>query len=215
MKKWEAKKEPLYRPSHKEPEIVDVPEMIYAAVSGRGDPNTSEEFARGLEALYGISYALKMMPKSGVTPPGYVEYTVAPLEGFWDMATDRAFDITRKDELAWTLVIRQPEFVTGDLFETAREKVAAKKGSDNPKLAEAELRHLTEGTCCQLLHIGPFDDEAASFERMDRFIEGAGYRRTEHAHHEIYLSDFRRVAPEKLRTILRYQITKDQGRTRS
>ena len=208
MTKWEAKKEPLYRPSDKVPVIVEVPEMVYAAVTGRGDPNTSEEFARGLEALYGISYAIKMMPKSGVTPPGYLEYTVPPLEGLWDMATGRDFDITRKDELAWTLLIRQPEFVTPELFEMARDKVVVKKGSGNPKIAEAVLLRLTEGTCCQLLHIGPFDDEKASFERMDRFIGDTGYRRAEHAHHEIYLSDFRRVAPEKLRTILRYQVEK-------
>ena len=208
MKKWEAKKEPLYRPSDREPVIVDVPEMIYAAVSGRGDPNTSEDFARGVEALYGISYGVKMMPKSGVTPPGYFEYAVPPLEGLWDMATDRGFDITRKDELKWTILIRQPEFVTPELFETAKETVVAKKGKGNPKMAELELKRLTEGTCCQLLHIGPFDRESASFGRMDRFIEEAGYRRAEHAHHEIYLSDFRKVAPEKLRTILRYKVEK-------
>lgn len=144
MTKWEAKKEPLYRPSDKVPVIVEVPEMVYAAVTGRGDPNTSEEFARGLEALYGISYAIKMMPKSGVTPPGYLEYSVPPLEGLWDMATGRDFDITRKDELAWTLLIRQPEFVTPELFEMARDKVVVKKGSGNPKIAEAVLLRLTD-----------------------------------------------------------------------
>ena len=207
--KWDLKKDALYRPSAGVPQIVEIPEYRCAAVSGTGNPNTSEEYAQSLEALYGLSYAVKMMPKKGVVPAGYFEYAVPPLEGFWDMATEKDFDASRKDELAWTMLIRQPSFVDADLFERARLQASEKKGrGGNPKFADLRFESLTEGLCCQILHVGPFDDEPASFSLMADFLAAEGYERTAKSHHEIYLSDYRKTAPEKLRTILRAGIRK-------
>ena len=204
--KWEIKKDALYRPSADVPQIVDVPEIPYAVVSGSGDPNESEDFAQAVEALYGVSYAIKMMPKKGIVPEGYFEYTVPPLSGLWDMEPGREFDPSRKSELRWTLLIRQPSFVDENLFERARSMAAEKKGGD--AVRKLRFESMREGLCCQFLHVGPFDEEPASFAKMADFLAAEGYERSERSHHEIYLSDFRKTAPEKLKTILRVRIRK-------
>lgn len=204
--KWEAKKEPLYKPSSKLPQIVNVPSMLFAAVSGSSDPNTSREFAQAIESLYSVSYAIKMMPRKGTVPEGYYEYTVPPLEGFWDLENTEAFDPKHKENLAWTIMIRQPIFVDDELFETAKDS-AQKKKPENGTVSQLSLKTVIEGLCCQFLHVGPFDDEPVSFSRMEDFITREGYSRPEHSHHEIYLSDFRKTAPEKLKKILRFRIT--------
>lgn len=209
VKKWEAKKEALYKPSSKTPQIVDVPAMKFATISGAGNPNTSEDFAQAIQALYGLSYTIKMMPKKGIVPKGYFEYTVPPLEGLWDVTNMKGFDASQKDNLSWTIMIRQPSFVDDNLFEQAKTMAKGKKGdTDGSAFSKLRFETITDGLCCQFLHIGPFDDEAASFERMEEFITKEGYKKAAHFHREIYLSDFRKSAPEKMRTILRFRIQK-------
>jgi len=194
----------LYLPSAKQPEILTVPPMRYAMIDGEGDPNTSEEFQDAVGALYSVSYGIKMLPKKGVVPEGYFEYKVNALEGLWDMPEGVDFDPADKSRLVWTLMIMQPPFVTPELFEEIR---AAQR--DRKKLAALDsvrFETLDEGLCAQVMHIGPFDAEPATFEKLHAFIEKEGYTRTEMGHHEIYMSDFRKAAPEKLNTVLRVRI---------
>jgi hypothetical protein len=194
----------LYLPSAKQPQILTVPPLRYAMIDGAGDPNTSEEFQDAVGALYSVSYGIKMLPKKGAAPQGYFEYKVNALEGLWDMPEGVDFDPSDKSRLVWTLMIMQPPFVTPALFEEVRTAQRVKK-----KLAALDnvrFEQLDEGLCAQALHIGPFDAEPLTFERLHTFIEESGYTRTEMGHHEIYMSDFRKAAPEKLKTVLRVRV---------
>jgi hypothetical protein len=194
----------LYLPSAKQPQILTVPPLRYAMIDGAGDPNTSEEFQDAVGALYSVSYGIKMLPKKGAAPQGYFEYKVNALEGLWDMPEGVDFDPSDKSRLVWTLMIMQPPFVTPALFEEVRTAQRVKK-----KLAALDnvrFEQLDEGLCAQALHIGPFDAEPLTFERLHTFIEENGYARTEMGHHEIYMSDFRKAAPEKLKTVLRVRV---------
>jgi hypothetical protein len=193
----------LYFP--KRPEIIEIPPLRYAMIDGQGDPNTSEAFQDAVGALYAVSYGIKMLPKKGIVPEGYFEYKVNALEGLWDMRESTDFDGANKDAFVWTLMIQQPPFVTQALFDDIREAQLKKKG--NEALTRVRLETLNEGLCCQALHIGSFDDEPATFDAMHAFIEAQGYRRPSKKHHEIYMSDFRRVAPEKCKTVLRFGVT--------
>ena len=208
--KFDFKKEykELYQPKTK-PSIVDVPEMLFIAVDGEGDPNTSPEYQRAVQTLYGLSYAIKMSPRNGYTIEGFFDYVVPPLEGLWwggdiDLET---MTITDKSKFSWRMMIRQPEFVTEEVFAWAKETLAKKKPELDPSIAK--LWRFTEGLCVQVLHIGPYDEEPETVRRMDAWAEGQGYKidisSTRH-HHEIYLSDPRRTAPEKLKTVLRHPI---------
>jgi len=196
----------LYQPKVA-PSIIDVPEMTFIMVDGAGDPNTSTEYAAALEVLYGLSYAIKMGNKA------ILEYTVAPLEGFWNV-DDEFFSgggaaIADKSAFVWTAVIRQPDFVTAEVFEVAKATLAKKK--PNLDLPKARLEKLTEGLCVQALHVGSYDDEPATIAAMEQFALNAGYEidiKGARRHHEIYLSDPRRVAPEKLKTIIRHPMRK-------
>lgn len=198
----------LYQPKTK-PSIVDVPEMLFIAVDGSGDPNTSPEYQRAVETLYGLSYAIKMSPKSGHAIEGFFDYVVPPLEGLWwggdiDLET---MTITDKSKFSWRMMIRQPEFVTEEVFAWAQETLAKKKPELDPSIAK--LWRFGEGLCVQVLHIGPYDEEPETVRQMDAWAKEQGYRidilSTRH-HHEIYLSDPRRTAPEKLKTVLRHPI---------
>lgn len=198
----------LYQPKTK-PSIVDVPEMLFIAVDGYGDPNTSPEYQRAVETLYGLSYAIKMSPKSGHAIEGFFDYVVPPLEGLWwggdiDLET---MTITDKSKFSWRMMIRQPEFVTEEVFAWAQETLAKKKPELDPSIAK--LWRFGEGLCVQVLHIGPYDEEPETVRQMDAWAKEQGYRidisSTRH-HHEIYLSDPRRTAPEKLKTVLRHPI---------
>jgi hypothetical protein len=194
----------LFLPSAKQPQILTVPPLRYAMIDGAGDPNTSEEFQDAVGALYSVSYGIKMLPKKGAVPEGYFEYKVNALEGLWNMPEGVDFDPSDKSRLVWTLMIMQPPFVTPALFEEVRTAQRDKK-----KLAALDnVRYetLDEGLCAQALHIGPFDAEPLTFERLHTFIEENGYARTEMGHHEIYMSDFRKAAPEKLKTVLRVRV---------
>jgi len=187
------------------PCLVKLPPLPYLMIEGTGDPNGSEEFQQALEALFGLSYGVKMSPKKDRAPDGYYPYVVAPLEGHWSLPEDTHADAPLdKSRLIWTLMIRQPEFLKQDFLKLLQEELFEKK--KNPSLKKVYLKTLGEGDCCQFLHLGPFDEEPASFKRMEAWVEEQGLSRKEKSHKEIYLSDFRRTAPEKLKTLLRFPV---------
>lgn len=197
----------LYMPNRL-PEIVKVPRMPFFMVSGSGNPN-GEEFARAVEALYSLSYAVRMSYKSDDVPIGYYEYTVFPLEGVWDLL-DRTKPATDKNNLKYTIMIRQPDFLTEKWFMRFLEQTKKKK--PNPFLEKVRFEHVEEGMCCQMMHIGSFDDEPISFARMEAYCEENGYIRTSKIHREIYLADPRKTEPEKLKTVLRFHILNADSR---
>ncbi|MEH7083873.1 GyrI-like domain-containing protein [Neobacillus drentensis] len=186
------------------PVIIDVPKMPFIMISGTGDPN-GEEFAVATEALYSLSYAVKMSYKSNEVPDGYYEYTVFPLEGVWDLI-DKSKPVQDKSNYKYTIMIRQPDFLTQNLFAKFVEQTKKKK--PNPYLEKAIFGELTDGLSCQIMHIGPFDNEPESFAKMEFFCEGNGYIRTSKIHREIYLSDPRRTDVQKLKTVLRFPVRK-------
>jgi len=196
----------LYQPKTT-PSIIDVPEMTFIAIDGVGDPNTSGDYAAAIESLYGLSWTIKMSNRSTL------EYVVAPLEGFWK--NSGAFKsggaaIMDKSKFEWTMLIRQPDFVTPDVFEAAKAAVLMKK--PNLDTSKARLIKLTEGLCVQVMHIGPYDDEPATIAGMERYAAENGYAidiNDERRHHEIYLSDPRKVAPERMKTVIRYPVRKE------
>lgn len=209
MEKFDFKKEykDLYMPKT-EPSIVTVPEMKFIAVRGSGDPNTSAEYKQAMEILYGLSFTIKMSKMSGSQPDGYFEYVVPPLEGFWSV-NDGIFDglnITDKSKFHWISVIRQPDFVTESVFEQARAEAEKKKKTD---MSKAEFITVSEGLCVQSMHIGSYDSEPSTILKMREFAEKNGYSEDlsdTRLHHEIYLSDPRRCAPERLKTVIRHPI---------
>lgn len=209
MEKFDFKKEykDLYMPKT-EPSIVTVPEMKFIAVRGSGDPNTSAEYKQAMEILYGLSFTIKMSKMSGSQPDGYFEYVVPPLEGFWSV-NDGIFDglnITDKSKFHWISVIRQPDFVTESVFEQARAEAEKKKKTD---MSKAEFITVSEGLCVQSMHIGSYDSEPTTILKMREFAEKNGYSEDlsdTRLHHEIYLSDPRRCAPERLKTVIRHPI---------
>ena len=198
----------LYQPKTT-PAIIDVPEMTFFAVDGRGNPNEPEgEYGKAVGLLYALSYTIKMSDKGKTPLPGFVPFRVAPLEGFWQMAGGvPGVDYGNKDKFEWTSVIRQPDFVDESVFAWACEQVRKKKGMDT---ARARLLRLREGLCVQMMHIGPYDAEPASVAQMDAFLAEHGYRNDlgVRRHHEIYLGDPSRTAPERLKTVLRHPIIK-------
>lgn len=203
---WKKQAKDLYLPS-KKPHLISIPKFKFITIKGQGDPNTSEEFSEAIGALYSLSYTIKMLPKKGIVPEGYFDYVVFPLEGVWDLPEGtKGFDKMNKSELIYTIMIRQPDFVTEELFKDVYEIVKKKK--DNPRLDEVSFASIEDGMCVQMLHVGKFDDEAESFALMDEFCIENGLRRTEMSHREIYISDFRRAKPENLKTVLRYKVEK-------
>jgi len=186
------------------PEIINVPRMPFFMVDGSGDPN-GEEFALATEALYTMSYAVRMSYKSADVPAGYYEYTVFPLEGVWDLL-DYSKSPTDKSNFKYTIMIRQPDFVTAELYERFLEQSKRKKA--NPYLEGVRFGHVEEGLCCQMMHVGSFDDEPESFARMEAFVTEQGYVRSSKIHREIYLSDPRKTESSKLKTVLRFPAAK-------
>lgn len=197
----------LYLP--KTPAIADIPEMVFFAVNGAGDPNTAPAYQEAIELLYGLSFTVKMSRMSGETPVGYFDYVVPPLEGLW-WTEEPGFDgraPVDKSDFRWTALIRQPDFVTEEVFAWAKERLSRKK----PKidLGRACLLRWREGLCAHVVHMGPYDDEPATIDRLEAFAAAAGYRPDHSAarrHHEIYLSDPRRTAPQRLRTVVRMPV---------
>lgn len=200
---WKKAEKTIYAPNTK-PSIVDVPTSSFILIKGFGNPN-SEAFQKRVEALYSLSYAMRMSPKKGIAIPGYYEYTVYPLEGFWDLTEKGRTSATLwKDELLYTLMIKQPPFVTREVFEQFKRMV--KENKKNLLIEEVNFLEITEGLSVQMLHIGSYDDENKSFKLMQDFIKEHNYEIKTLVHKEIYLSDPRKTEPQKLRTILRYHI---------
>nr|WP_254917441.1 MULTISPECIES: GyrI-like domain-containing protein [Fibrobacter] len=191
------------------PEIVTVPKMNYIAVRGKGNPNEEEgEYKKSIELLYGIAYTIKMSKKGDHKIEGYFDYVVPPLEGFWWQENVDGIDYSHKENFQWISVIRLPDFVTKADFEWATEEATRKKKMDFSKV---EFLTLEEGLCVQCMHSGSYDDEPATVAAMDKFIADNGYENDisdTRRHHEIYLSDARKAAPEKLKTVIRHPIKK-------
>jgi len=192
----------LYLPSAREAAIVDVPAMNFLMIDGAGDPNGSKTFQDAVEALFAVSYTLKFTVKKG---PSGIDYAVMPLEGLWWMEGPGEFDPSRKDLWKWTAMIAQPGPVTRALFEAAAAQVKSKK--EAPALPHVRFESFAEGRAAQMLHIGPFDAEGPTIEKVHRFAAENGFR-LRGKHHEIYLSDFRRTAPAKLKTVVRHPVEK-------
>jgi len=206
MSKFEWRKEfkELYLPKQ-QPTKIDVPEMKFFTITGSGNPSEAP-FKEHVETLYGLSYAIRMMPKKGITPEGYFEYTVFPLEGHWDLDEEgRKLDYLDKNHLVYKLMIRQPDFVTEELFEYALKTVKDKNKTAN--LDNVKFETITEGLCVQAMHIGSYDDEPKTFELMEQYCVENNLNRAEKTHREIYISDARKTPPEKLKTVLRFKVT--------
>ena len=197
----------FYMPQ-KKPSIVEVPPMNYIAVRGKGDPNKEDgEYKQSITLLYGVAYTLKMSKKTDHQIEGYFDYVVPPLEGFWWQENIKGMDYNKKDQLQWISVIRLPDFITKEDVEWAKESATKKKKMDFSKV---EFFHYEEGLCVQCMHIGSYDDEVATVSLMHEFIKDEYVLdiNDQRRHHEIYLSDARRVAEEKRKTVVRHPIKK-------
>lgn len=196
----------FYMPKNK-PEIVNVPKANYIAVRGKGDPNEEDgAYKQAVSVLYSVAYTLKMSYKTDYKIQGFFEYVVPPLEGFWWQDGVKGFDNKNKSALNWISVIRLPEFIKEEDFKWAGETASKKKKLD---CSSAEFLIIDEGLCVQIMHIGPFDDEDASVALMDAYIAEKGYENDfsdSRLHHEIYMSDVRKVALEKWKTVIRHPI---------
>ena len=199
----------LYQPKT-EPAIVDVPDMIFIAVDGAGDPNEEGgAYAKAVGLLYALCYTIKMSDKGKHALAGFFAYRVLPLEGLWQMAGGQpGVDYRNKAGFEWTSMIRQPNFVDESVFNWACDEVRRKKKIDP---ARARLFCYSEGLCVQCMHLGAYNEEPATVARMDQFVEQNGYRNDiglVRRHHEIYLGDPRKTAPARLKTILRHPVVK-------
>ena len=198
----------FYMPKNK-PGIITVPSMNYIAVRGQGDPNQEDgEYKQSIGLLYGIAFTIKMSKMGDHRIDGYFDYVVPPLEGFWWQEGVQGIDYAHKDTFQWISVIRLPDFVTADDFAWAVGEAARKKKTD---FSKAEFLTYNEGLCVQCMHSGSYDDEPATVARMHEYMETQGYVldiTSQRMHHEIYLSDARKVAPEKLKTVIRHPIRK-------
>ena len=196
----------FYMPKNR-PEIIQVPKANYIAVRGSGDPNEAGgAYQQAIGVLYAVAYTLKMSCKTDYKMEGFFEYVVPPLEGFWWQAGKDGIDYADKSAFHWISVIRLPDFVTREVFDWAVQEATAKKKKDFSKV---QFFHYDEGLCVQCMHVGSYDAEPETLEQMDAFAREQGYETdfTGHRrHHEIYLSDPRRTAPEKLKTVLRHPV---------
>jgi hypothetical protein len=190
----------LYNPSRKEPALVKVPDFQYLMVDGKGDPNTSAAFREAVELLYGLSYTLKFQLKKAGK-----DYTVMPLEGLFCSDDPSAFTEGRKGEWKWTLMIMQPKEVTKSRLQAAEDEVAEKRKLSGP--LPVRLQTLSDGLSVQIMHIGPYAEEGPTIARVHKFMTDSGCT-FNGIHHEIYLSDPRRTAPEKMRTVIRQPVKK-------
>ena len=200
---WRKYEKELYCPKQQAVQIT-VPSMKFLVLDGVGNPNHAA-FADDIETLYSLSYGIKMLPKKGVTPDGYFDYTGYPLEALWkQIEHTEQFD---KNNLQYRVMIRQPDFVTPDVLETAIINVSKKKLL--PRFKDVRLESIEDGDCVQILHIGPYDNEPESFMKVDELCTAHNLQRVnDEWHREIYLSDARKVEPAKLKTVLRVQVKK-------
>ena len=200
----------FYLPKNK-PQIVNVPKANYIAIRGQGNPNEEGgAYQRAISVLYAVAYTLKMSYKSDYRIDGFYEYVVPPLEGFWWQNGIHGVDYSNKATFNWISVIRLPDFITKKDFDWAVKTASEKKKIDCSK---AEFLTIEEGLCVQIMHIGSFDDEPASLEKMDKYLKENGYEKDfseTRLHHEIYLSDPRKSTPDKQKTAIRHPIKKDK-----
>ncbi len=201
MKKVDLKKDfkNLYNPSSTEIGIVKIPKMNFLMIDGTGDPNTSKEYMDSIETLYSVSYSMKFIVKKKKA----IDYVVMPLEGLWWMEDMSKFSIENKDKWKWTSMIMQPDFVNKEFFEEAIEQVKIKKKL--LMLPKVRFENFDEGVSVQIMYIGPYSAEAPTIERLHKFIKDKGYK-LRGKHHEIYLGDPRKTAPEKIRTVIRQPV---------
>jgi hypothetical protein len=198
MKKIDLKKElkPFYQPSAREMTVVDVPAFRFLMVDGEGDPNTSQEYARAVEALFSVSYTAKFMVRKGAQE---IDYAVMPLEGLWWADDLTAFTANDRAKWKWTMMIMQPDFAADEIIQAAIAEVRKKQTA--PAVDQLRLETFTEGLCAQVLHLGPFSEEGPTIERLHEFIDARSSRAGKH--HEIYLTDIRRADPKNWKTIIR------------
>lgn len=190
----------VYSASAKKIDLVTVPKMNFLMVDGEGNPNTAKAYQDAVEALFSVSYAAKFLVKRG---PAAVDYGVMPLEGLWWVDDMSRFSAERKDDWQWTAMIMQPSWVSASVLAEARTQTARKK--DLPALGALRFESFEEGDAAQLLHIGPYAEEAPTIEKLHQFVSDRGLR-LRGRHHEIYLSDPRRANPAKLKTIIRQPV---------
>jgi len=202
---WKKDEKGIYMPKNK-PEFVKIPEFKFFMIQGSGNPN-DDFFVEYVGVLYSLSYAVKMSPKAGITPKNYSEYTVYPLEGVWDISSEAKEKFTGKidkDSLVFNLMIRQPDFVTLEFVREIIERTIKKKPHE--LLEKVRFDVIEEGECIQMMHLGSYDNEPESFNQMELFAKEHNLVRSSHQHREIYLSDARKVSPEKLKTVLRFKV---------
>ncbi len=202
---WRKKEKEIYLPKNK-PVKIHIPEFSFYTIEGKGNPN-DDFFPEYIGVLYSLSYAVKMSNKKGMEPEGYFDYTVYPLEGIWDISEEakKRFDgKIDKDDLLFKLMIRQPDFVDEKFAEKILEQT--KKTKPHKLLDKVKFEKITDGNCVQMIHLGSYDNEPESFRLMEEFAEKENLNRISKVHREIYLSDARKVVPEKLKTVLRFKV---------
>ena len=204
---WKKKEKEIYLPKAK-PVLISVPVFKYFMINGKGNPNDTG-FSDCVGALYSLSYAIRMSYKAGYAPETFYEYTVYPLEGVWDITDEAKENYTGaldKNALVFNLMIRQPDFVTTEYANEAMERT--KKKTPNPFLDRVQFTELEEGKCVQMMHFGSYDNESETFEIMGKYCQENGLKRLSKKHREIYISDPRKVSPDKLKTVLRFKVKK-------
>jgi hypothetical protein len=205
MSDWKKTEKKFYLPKQK-PELIRIPPFKFFSIAGQGDPN-EKPFAENISVLYSLSYAVKMAPKKGLAPKDYSDYKVYPLEGQWDLAGEAKkmnSDTLDKNSFVYNLMIRQPDFVTNEYALETIERV--KKSKPNIFLDKVKFEIIEDSDCIQMMHVGSYDDEPISFRQMENFCKENNFTRVSGQHREIYLSDFRKVSPDKLRTVLRFKV---------
>lgn len=203
---WRKKEKPLYIPKAS-PELIEVPKMKFITLCGEGSP-ADDQFIQVIGALYSLAYTIKMTLKKYDNPPqNYYDFTVYPLEGVWDINEDAKKNFAgtvNKEDFVYQMMIRQPNFITEEFYQEMLH--LTRKNKHSPLLKKIEFQSITEGPCVQMLHCGSFDDEPITFKKMETYAENQQLTRFSKVHREIYLSDARRVAPENLKTVLRFQV---------
>lgn len=202
---WKKRLKHLYQPSTKEVVQVEVPAMNYLKIDGKGDPNTAQEYADAVETLFSVAYTLKFMVKKGALA---IDYGVMPLEGLWWAEDMSRFSTKDKSNWLWTLMIAQPEFITQTMVDAAIAEVRSQK---NPAaLPKLRFESFSEGSCAQIMHIGPFSEEGPNIVKVHQFIEAVG-KQLCGKHHEIYLSDIRKADPSRWKTVIRQPMQNSKG----
>lgn len=191
----------LYR-AIKKPQIIEIPKIPIISIKGQGNPNNNPLFEEHIGSLYTLSYAFRMSYRNEPIA-GYYTYSVGPLEGFWSTSDNQMYD-NDKDKLTYEIFIIQPDFITEEVFKEYQQKLSSK----SEYIKDIEFKYLEEGLVGQILHVGPFDTEFQSIEILEKHLEETGYKIVDDSHHEIYLSDFRRVTEDKYKTLIRYRIEK-------